>query len=120
MTRMRSQRGQAVVEVVALLPVIVLVALAGWQVVSAAHAWTVSASAARAAARAQEVGAPAEPAARAVAGGRRGLEVRTRVARDGTASVEVSVRAPRSPRWAPVYDITGPPARVRSARGTVR
>jgi pilus assembly protein CpaE len=61
--RHRDQRGQAALELVALLPALILVALLGWQLALAAHAWTAAGGAPRAAARAAEVGAPAREAA---------------------------------------------------------
>jgi hypothetical protein len=54
------------VELVALLPVFVLLGLVAWQFAATGYAWTLAESAARAASRAHEVGAPAGPAARAV------------------------------------------------------
>ena len=63
MRRRRSQRGQALVELVALLPVLVLGGVLAWQMVVASHVWTLASGAARAGERALEVGAPAEPAA---------------------------------------------------------
>lgn len=62
---LRSRRGQAAVELVVLLPVLVLLLAAAWQLVLAAHIrWSASA-AARAAARARAIGLEALPAARA-------------------------------------------------------
>jgi hypothetical protein len=68
MRRRRSrggQRGQSLVELVALLPLLVLVGLIGWQLAVAGFAWTLAGGAARAGARAAEVGAPAADAVRA-------------------------------------------------------
>lgn len=78
MTRWRDTRGQASVELVAVLPLAVLLALAVWQGVLAAQAAWSAAAAARAGARAQAVGADALRAARrAVPSGlRRGVRVR--------------------------------------------
>lgn len=61
----RASRGQAAVELVALVPALLLVVLLAWQLAAAAHAWLAAGSSARAAARAAAVGAPAEDAARA-------------------------------------------------------
>lgn len=90
-SRCRAQQGQASVEFVALLPLVVLVgaalvqaALFGW------GAWSAG-GAARAAARAQAIGTPPLPAARAaVAVPLRG-GVRVRVEGDG---VRVRLRVP--------------------------
>ena len=60
--RPRAQRGQAAVELVALLPVIAVLTLGAWQVVLTAHAAWSARAAARAVARAHAVGAD-EPAA---------------------------------------------------------
>lgn len=59
-------------ELVALLPAIVLVALVGWQMAVAGYAWTVAGGAARAGARASEVGASAQAASLAAVPGRLG------------------------------------------------
>ena len=53
------------VELVALLPVLVLLAAVGWQIAVAGHAWALANGAVRAGERAAEVGAPAAEAARA-------------------------------------------------------
>ncbi len=103
MPPIRAQRGQATVEVVALLPMLVLVALLLWQAAVAGQAIWLSASAARAAARADAVGADPVSAARATLPARleRGLRVRSagdgdrRVAgRDGEDGVAVTLRIP--------------------------
>jgi hypothetical protein len=64
MTRPCSQSGQASVEMVAVIPFLILAALAAWQIALAGHALWLTAGAARAAARAETVGASAERAAR--------------------------------------------------------
>ena len=61
---MRTDRGQASVEFVALLPLLVALALAAWQAVVAGQAVWLSGGAARAAARASAVGGDATGAAR--------------------------------------------------------
>ncbi len=87
----RGTAGQASVELVALLPLIALVAVAAWQLAVAGHAiWSVGA-AARAAARADAVGADAEAAARARL--TPALDASLRVRRDD-GWVRVSVRVP--------------------------
>jgi hypothetical protein len=64
MRRVRDTSGQASVELVAVLPLVALVALVLWQAVVAGRAAWSSAGAARAAARAQAVGADPLAAAR--------------------------------------------------------
>jgi Flp pilus assembly protein TadG len=87
-----SQRGQASVEFVALLPLIVLVLFAGWQLLLAGDALWNARAAARAAARAQAVGDDPREAARdhLPAPLERGLRVTT----DADGDVRVSVRIP--------------------------
>jgi hypothetical protein len=95
MPRFRAQQGQATVELVALLPVLAAIVLALWQAVLAGQAvWAVT-SAARAASRAQAVGADTAAAARAhlPPSLRRGLRVRT----EPGGGVSVSVRIPALP-----------------------
>ena len=84
--------GQASVEFVAVLPLILLLAGLAWQVVMAGHATWAAGAAAGVAARAHAVGQDAAGAARAKlpADLRAGMRVRTRD--DG--SVEVAVRIP--------------------------
>jgi cell wall-associated NlpC family hydrolase len=71
MPELRARRGQAAVELLALLPLIALAAVVGWQVVAAAHAWGLASDAARRGARAAVVGAPARAAALAALPGTR-------------------------------------------------
>jgi len=88
-----GERGQAAVELVAVLP-FVLALLAGlWQAALAGHAEWAAAAAARAAARAHAVGQDARGAARGQlpASLERALEVRT--AADGTVTVAVRIPA---------------------------
>ena len=66
MTNFRRQRGQASIETVALLPILLLAALACWQALLAGWTSVSAAHAARAAAHAEMVGAAA--AARGVGG----------------------------------------------------
>jgi hypothetical protein len=85
------QRGQAALELIALLPVLVLAALIGWQLAVAAYAWTVASGAARAGARAQEVGAPARAAALAALPGRYARAARVEAGDGGGVRVRVGV-----------------------------
>jgi hypothetical protein len=62
-SRIRCSRGQASVELVALLPVLVACAVGVWQLALAGHAVWASSAAARAAARASAVGGDARAAA---------------------------------------------------------
>jgi hypothetical protein len=85
-----SERGQASVEFLAVLPAALLVALAGWQLALAGQAVWLSGNAARAGARAQAVGRDPRSAARSALPSylRRGLSIRTDGAR---VSVRVAV-----------------------------
>ena len=84
------QRGQATVELVALLPLVAVLAGAMWQATVAGQAVWLAGSAARAAARASAIGADPRAAARRVLPARleRGLVV-TRV--DGDRGVRVAI-----------------------------
>ena len=86
-----GEDGQASVELVALLPLLVLAVALLWQVVVAGQALWLSAAAARSAARAAAIGADAQAAARGALPARleEGLRVRTM----GTG-VRVAVRVP--------------------------
>jgi hypothetical protein len=88
---LRSENGQAAVELVAALPFVVLLAAVLWQAALAGQAAWLAGSAARAAARAQAVGGDPAAAARGVLPGRleRGLRVRGRP--DGAVTVTVPV-----------------------------
>lgn len=86
-------------ELVALVPAIVMVALLGWQMALAGYAWTMAAGAARAGARAAEVDAPVRAAALAVLPGRLalGAEVVALAPRPGEPErVRVRVGIPRA------------------------
>jgi len=91
MVRAREQDGQAAVEFVALVPVLVLLALVAAQAALAGHAAWMAGAAAREAARARALGADPAAAARRVlpAGLRRGLRVGDD--RDGGVRVRVVV-----------------------------
>jgi hypothetical protein len=90
--------GQASVELVAVLPLVLLVAAVAWQLALAGHAAWLSANAARVAARADTVGRDVRSAAKSALprSYERGLEVRR--LREG--GVRVSVRVPSVlPKW---------------------
>ena len=90
MQRWRSTKGQAAVELVALIPIVVVVAAGLWQAVVAGQAMWVAGAAARAAARADAVGANPKEAARGAlpTALERGLRVTTK---DGRAEVRVRI-----------------------------
>jgi len=94
--RRSAERGQAAVELVAVLPLVAILLAVAWQAVLAAHAAWAAGVAARAAARAHAVGADAAAAARAHLPHslEHGLRVTTR--RDGR--VVVSLRIPGAVR----------------------
>jgi hypothetical protein len=92
--RARSgQSGQTSVELVALLPLVVLLGALLWQAVVAGQAVWLSGAAARAAARAAAVGGDAEAAARGALPARLEQGLRVRTAADG-ATVRVGVHVP--------------------------
>src|SRR4051812_22636209 len=92
MTRWREQRGQAAIELVAMLPFVAVLALALWQLALAGEAAWLAGSAARAAARAGAVGGNPRAAARRILPGGFERGLRVRVARDG--GVTVGIRVP--------------------------
>jgi len=96
MPRSASRAGQATVEIIALVPALLLLALLAWQVAAAAHAWQLAGSAARAGARAEAVGAPAQDAARAAlpAGHGRGAHVQRARTPAGQTRLRVRLRVP--------------------------
>jgi len=88
----RGQAGQAGVELVGVLPLVVALCAVVWQLALAGHAaWAVS-SAARAAARAHAIGTDPRAAARGALP--TGLERRLRVREAGADGVRVAVRIP--------------------------
>jgi len=101
---MHRERGQAAVELVALLPLIALLAMGGVQVVAALNAWSAAHESARAGARAELVGVPARAAARAAIMGApaRNLHVDATTRADGTHRVRVRSTMPRLLPWLPV------------------
>ena len=88
----RAQRGQASVELVAIVPFVLLVGAVVWQLALAGHTAWLAAHAARAAARADAVGRGAAAAARSTlpSSMERDLEVK----RLRAGGVRVSVRVP--------------------------
>lgn len=84
--------GQASVELVAALPIVLLAGLLAWQLLLAGHSLWLCASAARAAARAEKVGRSAERAARSALPD--SLERNLSIERLSEGGVRVSVRIP--------------------------
>ncbi|HUR86287.1 MAG TPA: hypothetical protein VMY78_13170 [Solirubrobacteraceae bacterium] len=95
MPRTPSERGQASVELVALLPLLAVLAGVLWQATIAGQAVWLAGSAARAAARASAVGADAGSAARRVLPARleRGLAVHRLPGADGGVRVTIAIPA---------------------------
>ena len=87
-----SERGQASIELVAVLPVVLLVGAIVWQLALAGHTAWLTANAARAGARADAVGRDAAAAARSALP--RSLERGLEVERLRGGGVRVSVRVP--------------------------
>jgi TadE-like protein len=82
-----GEDGQATVELVAVLPVLGLVALLAWQAVMAGQTWWLASAAAREGARASALGGDPASAARRVLPG-------ARLSRDGADGVLVRVAVP--------------------------
>lgn len=93
----RGESGQASVELIAVAPLVLLVAALAWQLVLAGHAAWMCANAARVAARAEAVGRNPERAARSAlpAALERGLQVERRRAGGVTVHVRVPLLLPR-------------------------
>ena len=89
---LRAEDGQASVELVAVLPVVLLIGAVLWQLAITGHAAWMCAHAARAAARAEAVGRDGRAAARSVLP--KALERGLRVRRREGGGVRVSVRIP--------------------------
>lgn len=87
-----NQRGQATIELVAALPVVLLLGAVAWQLALAGHTAWLAAHAARSGARAEAVGR--DPAAAARRSLPRSLERGLRVERVRGGAVRVSVRVP--------------------------
>ena len=92
MPRRSSESGQASVEAVATLPLVLLAAMLAWQLVLTGQTLWLCAGAARAAARAELVGASAGAAARSALP--RALERGLTVERVRAGAVRVEVRVP--------------------------
>jgi len=91
-TAQASESGQASVELVAVVPFVILAALAAWQIALAGHTLWLTAGAARAAARADTVGASPERAARSALPD--SMERALSVERVRAGGVRVQVRMP--------------------------
>jgi len=87
----RGERGQAAVELVAVLPLVAVLAATLWQVAVAGQAAWLAGAAARAAARAGAVGGDPAAAARRVLPGRLARGVRVHPEGDGAVRVAVAV-----------------------------
>lgn len=90
---LRSSRGQATVELVALLPILAAIALGVWQVAVTGHAMWAAGAAARAAARAEAVGGDTDAAARGVLPARVRRTATVRADDEGAVRVEVPIPA---------------------------
>jgi hypothetical protein len=88
-----GERGQATVEFVALVPVLVILGFAAWQAAVAGQAIWLAGSAARAAARAEAIGADPDPAARRQLPPRLEHDLRVRARDDGGVAVTVRIPA---------------------------
>ena len=91
MHRLRDPSGQASVELVALLPLIGVLAGLAWQAVVAGQAVWLAGGAARAAARASALGQDAERAARLALPGPLRAGLRVRVREDGDVLLRVAI-----------------------------
>lgn len=91
MSRRGAQNGQSAVELVALVPALLVLALVSWQIAVAAHAWTLAQGSARAGARAHEVGAPVAPAARGVLPAGYARRARVDTPRDDRVRVRLAI-----------------------------
>lgn len=87
-----GERGQATVELVGVLPLVVVLGFAVWQAAVAGQALWMAGAAARAAARAEALGADPAAAARAVLPSR--LEDGLRVLASDDGAVRVTLRIP--------------------------
>ena len=87
----RTERGQASVELVAVVPFVLLIGAVVWQLVMAGHTAWLTANAARAAARADTVGRDAAAAARSALPHSMEGDLEVRRLRDGGVRVSVAV-----------------------------
>ena len=94
-SRLRAENGQAAVELVAILPFLVALLAAVWQLALAGHAAWAASTAARAAARADAIGA--DPRRAALDHIPRSLETGLRVRTMTAGDVRVEVRIPSLP-----------------------
>jgi hypothetical protein len=101
----RGDDGQASVELVAVLPALLAIALLAWQAVVAGEAWWLAGAAAREAARASALGGDPRAAAREVLPGRLRTGLRVR-AGDGGGEVTVRVRVPAVLAGVPVGSVS--------------
>jgi TadE-like protein len=92
MSSTQNERGQASIELVAMLPVVLLVGALVWQLALAGHTAWLTAHAARAAARADSVGRSPSEAARSALP--RSLEDELEIERLDRGGVRVSVPVP--------------------------
>ena len=90
--RLRAENGQAAVELVAVLPVVLLIGAVVWQLALTGHTAWMSAHAARAAARAETVGRDGRTAARSALP--RGLERGLHLEHRSSGRVRVKIRVP--------------------------
>ena len=91
MRALRSTGGQASVELVAVLPVLAALLDGCWQAVVAGHCWWLAGVGARAAARAEAVGASPRAAAREALPAARRAGLKVRESRDGQVTVQLPV-----------------------------
>jgi Flp pilus assembly protein TadG len=90
---LRSARGQTTVELVALLPVLAVLAAGVWQAAVAGHAWWSAGAAARAASRTAAIGGDTRSAALRVVPVRLRDAARVVERPDGRVTVRVPIRA---------------------------
>ncbi len=111
----RADDGQAAVEFVAVLPIVLVVIVLGGQALLAGQAVWQARVAARAAARANAFGGDAAAAARDHLPSKleHGLQVRAGTGGDVRVSIRVPTRAPRGPARPRVRDVPLPPAGMR-------
>jgi hypothetical protein len=98
-----GQRGQSALELLAIVPALVALALVGWQIVAAAHVWLLADGAARAGARAAAAGADPAAAARASLPPGHARRARVEIERRPGRPVRVRVllSAPTPAPWLP-------------------